>query len=184
MGNTQEEFNPWVSILFEPRRTIQEIIDTDPGQSYWLVVSLAGIMAVLSAWDVVSDSVDFKTMVVIAIVFGPFFGAFANEVVASATHWAGGWIDGKSSKIEMRAACAWASMPYIYFSFPRNILEMMLFKLGSLEILIDFWAIFIFLSCLSQVQGFSPLKAVGNMLLSLIPLAAVASLIYVGLEIL
>ena len=186
---TTAELNPWVSIWTQPRATIQQIVDSDPGQS---VLILAGISGFVSTLDSVRDTglgdgIPWFYIVLICALIGSLLGIAGLYVFSFLLHWTGKWLDGRASQPFIRAAGAWAQVPIIWglflwvplialfgqdlfrsgsFGLESNPFFPYLFPIVSTGIVLGVWSLVLSLHCLAQVQGFSVWKALGNNVLA------------------
>ncbi len=194
--------NYFFTIWYKPRQTIQKIIDSNPRHLVWLLAALYGITCTIDpsmAEDMV-DAYDLSTILIFAVLLGPFFGFLVLELNTILTYWVGKWIGGKASKVNIRAVYAWTFIPLILVSFiyiseiillgdaayssDKNIIKTNVklrysyIGLELLEGILNIWYFFIVAKCVSQVQEFSLLKAIGNLFLMAIPIVVVFGFIY------
>jgi len=191
MSNINDEkSNPWTSIWFKPRKTIQQIVDTNPEQMVLMLAGLSGISQVLSRASMrnAGDTVGLSTILSLAIILGPIGGIISLYISSALLKWTGKWIGGRATVVKIRAANAWASLPSVValiFWFPqlavfgREIfmsstptldatpaLAFVLLICGVSFMILGVWQIIIGLNCLAQVQEFSVWKALGNIILA------------------
>ena len=185
---TTAELNPWFSIWTQPRATIQQIVDSDPGQS---VLILAGISGFASTLDSVRDTglgdgIPWFYIVLICALIGSLLGIVGLYVFSFLLHWTGKWLDGRASQPLIRAAGAWAQVPIIWglllwvplialfgqdlfrsgsFGLESNPFSPYLPPILATLLVLEVWSFVLSLHCLAQVQGFSVWKALGNYVL-------------------
>ncbi len=205
MENNSKALNPWLSIWFKPRSTIQQIIDTNPKYLVFVLMSLSGFSQVLDRASVknMGDKYDWPMIVLIAAVVGPVVGIFSLYAFGWLVRWTGKWIKGKSSPVNIRAAIAWSSVPTIWvlilwvpeiLLFGQELftaetpaieaspyLSMSYLGFAVVGFVAGIWAFVIFLKCLGQVQGFSAWKALGNTILALLVIIAPFAVLFIAL---
>ena len=110
---------PFFTIWTEPRATIRRIVDTDPTR---YVVALAAIGPAINAlagqWSKAMDStanlsVLWPLWVAFNVAFQAVLGVVFLYIGAVILTWSGGLLGGVASRVEMRAATAWAQIPGI-----------------------------------------------------------------------
>jgi len=169
--------NPWLAIWTRPRETIQQRIDHDPEAWVLALAAIAGIGKLLNnaSSESLGDHLDLLTIFVIAVIGGSLAGIFGLYVGGALLRWTGRWIGGLATQLEIRAAIAWSSVPFIY-SMLLWIPELALF--GK--------ELFTEATPRIQVQGFSAWCALGNSVLAglliVIPIAVVVFGVMLWLE--
>lgn len=187
---TGTTLNPWFSIWTRPRATIQQIVDTHPTRLVLLLAAVAGFSQFLdrAVMRNLGDRMEWPMILAIAAVAGPVLGIVGLYIGGALLRWTGGWLGGRASMEQVRAAIAWSSVPLIWAlplwipelalfgqdlftkATPRldanPLLAVVLIGFGLVELIIGIWAIVVFLKCLGQVQGFSAWRALGNALLA------------------
>lgn len=178
---------PWKDIWFQPRRTIQDIIDTDPRYD---VLPLAALVGISNALDRASlknagDTLDLAVIIGICVVGGAVSGLITLFLFGWLLEASGRWLGGRGSQLNLRAAMAWGSLPVIC-TLPLWIPQIVLYgkeifsqeapRIGGdpvpftilllVELVLAVWGVVLVLKCIGQVQGFSAWRALGNLLLA------------------
>jgi hypothetical protein len=202
-NTTQQMLNPWVSIWTRPRATIQQIVDVNPQRYIWALAAVSGVADALNQASERSagDELGLPLILLIVVAAGSIGGIVSLYLFGALFRWTGGWMGGKASAENLRAAIAWSSVPVIcslvlwipsfaifgqelFTTETPNIdvnpsLLFVLFGYGAIEMIIGVWAFVVLLKCIGQVQGFSAWKALGNTLLvGLIVMIPIALIIY------
>ncbi|MDF3123514.1 YIP1 family protein [Rheinheimera sp. 1928-s] len=179
--------NLWTNIWFQPRQTIQEIIDTN---AQYAVIPLAMLYGI---WDVLTkasnkemgDKYELSAILFGATVSGIICGLITLYVLGWLLKISGSWLGGKATAEHLRAAFAWGVIPAIC-TLPLCFVEIALygneifssetpaisanpipfFVLLAIQFLLACWASVLMFMCIAQVQGFSFWKAIGNFLLA------------------
>ncbi len=202
-NTTQQMLNPWVSIWTRPRATIQQIVDVNPQRYIWVLAAVSGVADALNQASERSagDELGLPLILLIVVAAGSIGGIVSLYLFGALFRWTGGWMGGKASAENLRAAIAWSSVPVIcslvlwipsFAIFGQELsttetpnidvnpsLLFVLFGYGAIEMIIGVWAFVVLLKCIGQVQGFSAWKALGNTLLvGLIVMIPIALIIY------
>ena len=193
--------NPWFSMWLHPRRTIRQIVDTNPEQLVLLLAAVGGIVQALANAESKStgDKESLMSILLISLILGPIGGIVGLWVGGSLLHWTGGWIGGQAGSRRIRTALAWSQVPSIWslllwipaillfgaelFTKATPVIDAsallsgLYFGFSFCSVVIGVWSFVVFLHSLGEVQGFSAWKALGNTMLAvlaiLIPLFAI-----------
>ena len=181
--------SPWISMWIQPRRTIRQIVDTDPERHVLLLAAIAGIGEVLNKASTKStgDHLPLTAILLLAGIVGPIGGVISLYIGGALLRWTGGWIGGRAEAREIRSAIAWAGVLAIWtmilwvpelLLFGKEmftietptidasaVLTTLFWLLAGIEAILGMWTLVVFLKCLGEVQGFSAWKALGNCLL-------------------
>jgi hypothetical protein len=180
--------NPWTSMWLQPRATIRQIVTEDPEEGVLVLALLSSIPSVLGQIFEWSSGDDLPTLVrraltialLVLITVGCLF------LGARLLRWTGSWFGGTANLKELRAAIAWSSVPALW-ALPLVALNMATehldlfaaappsagvslslsrFSMGltAVQVGIGLWGMVVFLLALSEVQGFSVSRALGNAL--------------------
>ena len=172
---------PWLTILFQPRKTIRAIVDSDENRYVILLVILFGIAYGLgnavnrSYGDVMSG----PAALIFAAIAGPV-GALIGWLVGGAFfRWTGSWFGGVATTEEVRTAMAWSGVPTIA-TLPIWLVMLMYYGLelfysadtpqidrhpsllligGILITIFTIWWYFLFWKCFAEVQRLSLIKS-------------------------
>lgn len=174
---------PFLTILYQPRSTIHAIVDSNPKKYVLLLASLTGIAQALNLVPQnfpQSLNSDFDILVTILIILiggamlgiaGCYIGSFFSRRVSNL-------LGGVSTSESVRAAFVWSSMPIILFLsfwmikiaiygsaiFNKNSATIIqnpipYITISLIELIFEFWAIFLFWKCLAEVNRFSIWKS-------------------------
>ena len=193
--------NPWFSMWLHPRRTIRQIVETNPDRLVLLLAAVGGIVEALinASSDSKGDHLSLQAILLTALIGGPLMGVIGLWLGGALLRWTGGWIGGQADSRRIRATLAWANVPLVWslllwipalllfgaelFATATPILDAStmlsgLYMVFSFGIgIVSIWAFVVFLHALGEVQGFSAWKALGNSILAglvvLVPLLAI-----------
>lgn len=197
----QQTLNPWLAIWTRPRATIRQQVERDPEAWVLALVAFAGVGQLLSDASARSygDRLDLPTLLFMALLAGPLIGILGAYVGGSLLCWSGRLLGGSAHPVEIRAAIAWSSVPYVasmvlwvpeLLLFGEELftnatprldadpgLQALLFAFVAVEMLAALWTFVVFLKCLGQVQAFSAWRALLNLLLPGVLIAVTIGLV-------
>jgi hypothetical protein len=185
-----DHLNPWFSIWTQPRNTIQQVVDEDPQRMVLLLIILPTLLQSCTAFIINilrGSSFSLFSLFVMVVIYS-IFSIIVLYFNSAVTRWTGTWFGGQASSENIRAAIAWSMVPAI-FMFALMLLGVALFGLISLsgnqtaggatnmpswgetvflafQVVAVIWSFALYVGMLSQVQGFSTWKALGNALVS------------------
>jgi hypothetical protein len=179
-------------MLYSPRRTIHQIVKTNPKQYLTLVASLGGIYTLLNqlSSSEAGDHLILPLILIIAFIGGPLLGIVQNNLLGRLLHWVGSRLDGKGSVDSVRAAYAWSFIPSIWVLvlwlpaiaifklqlFSRSIPSFetdALLSLGYIafffvELIAGTWSLILFVANISEVEKLPILRSVAAIFLGLL----------------
>lgn len=183
-GTLAPAASPWLTIWFQPRRTMRHIVDAEAPPRWWPVVALAVLVqsASLLQFDFdggvnVGASVMPVAIGALQLVFGVLIGPFLLAFI-------GGWFGGEADPGEIRHAVAWSYMPYsvatlaalpVAFAYsgsladPASEVPLALLPLLLLPLAGACWSLVTQVVTLAEVQRFSVLRALASLLVLAIP---------------
>ena len=185
--------NPWFYILIKTRSTIQLIVDIEPKMLVILLSMVGGIVYMFSnlngnkSWLILEPCLSATVIVtIIGMVLGIIWLFLYSHIVKIT----GKILGGESSAENIRTAIAWSNIPIIlvlllwifkifYYGYEIFIIEdILLLEMKSqfnllrwVNLVIDLlylWSVLLFVICLSEVQNFSIIKSIANLILSMI----------------
>lgn len=186
--------NPWRSIWIRPRETVRYLVQRGPGPMVLVLAALGGISQFLDRASIAAmgDTYTTSFIVLLAILLGPALGIIGLYIGGWLFAWTGRWIGGQGSAPDVRIALAWATVPVVFgllvwmFNLAviggdlfttympgveaRPILAIVMMFTGLITIALGIWSLVIMLHGIAEVHGFSAWKALGTVLLGLVPL--------------
>lgn len=182
--------NPWFSMWTQPRRTMRQVLESDPERLVLVLAAIAGVSRALDRASLKSlgDHLPLVAVLGLSIIGGALFGMLLLYLFGFLLRWTGRWFGANGSAPHVRAAIAWPNVitcwalllwvPQLLL-FGKDLfttetpridanLGMTLLLLGFVlvELVVAVWFIVAFLKCLAEVQGFSAWKALGNVLVA------------------
>lgn len=178
--------NPWISIWHEPRATVERILARDPKYCVLLLASLSGVAQTLdgAVERSLGDDLAWPYIVLSAAIAGPITGLLALFLGSWLLRLTGRWLGGRGDALRIRTAIAWGNAPVVWglllwiplllvfgqeffatetpLMDSRPVLYALYLGFAVVDFVIAIWALFAFLHCLGQVQGFSAWRALGN----------------------
>lgn len=192
LGESMEKGNPWRSIWFNPRSTIRNIVHENPNRSLWLLAFVLGLTSLFNGFQSfpIALRVGLIPMFAIALLLAALWGYLIFAVWSWAVLLTGKLFKGKATFMAARAAYAWSCVPLlgnvclwlvlvsffgsILFFGPQPNLVLsgstvtLLFFLLIGKVVLSIWSIVIYLQALAEVQSYSVLRAIGNVILAAI----------------
>ena len=199
---TMSEHNPWLSIWTQPRATIRKIITVNPKRSLWLLAAIYGFSSLLNSFQsaTLGTQMGMLPIFLIALILSPIWGFIVFGVWSWVVSWTGKWLKGRGDFQEVRAAYAWSCVPLtingllwivmilifghvLFLNFPEghalnNGQATALFLILIAKVVLAIWSLVIYLNALAEVQQFSVLRAIGNVILSGIIIGVVLGILW------
>lgn len=187
--------NPWFSMWLHPRRTIRQIVETDPERLVLLLAAIGGIVQgfVNAESKSSGDKMSPTSVLLVSLIVGPLMGVIGLWLSGLLLRWTGGWLGGQADARRVRTAVAWSNVPMVWslllwipaillfgaelFTKATPIIEAssllsalhLVFSIGTA--VIGVWSFVVFLHSLGEAQGFSAWKALLNSLLAMLVVA-------------
>jgi len=176
--------SPWL-LLFRPKEAAS-VVAGNPKRGLWMLAWLYGFLSLLSIFQEAVALPPFGLLGILTISFllGPLWGMLQFWIVSLLTFWTGKLLQGKATFLQIRAAFAWSFIPMIFNlflwvvllfffgialfqKFPQSYLlqpwELALFYLILLaRVASIIWFLIIFIHALAEVQQFSVVRSVLN----------------------
>ncbi len=194
--------NPWLEIWTQPKATIRQIAATNPNRSLWILAAIYGFPSLLSSFQSLYLGYSFGPIVLffMALILSPLWGYVALSISSWIILWVGKLFKGRGNFQEIRAAYAWSCVPLIVscalwialmflfggrlFVSPldtaafTNAEGVVLFSILMIKVVFAVWSLVIYLNALAEVQSFSVIRAIGNVLVSALLLIIVSGVVY------
>lgn len=188
----------WVN----PRQTIRSIVADNPKRSLWILAAIYGFSSLLNTFQSMAFGgvISPVAIVVIALIFGPFWGYALFAGWSWLTTLIGKWLKGEGDFSSVRAAYAWSCVPLsvnaviwlllvtlmggqIFQNFVDSHLMsqsqiVLLFVLLTAKMGFVIWAIVLYLNALAEVQKFSILRAIFNVIIAGVIATVVLAVLY------
>lgn len=184
--------NPWRSIWCNPRATIRRIVEENPNRSLWILAFICGFTSLFNGFQSfpIAIQIGLIPMFVLTVILSAFWGYVIFAVWSWAILVTGKIFKGQAKFKEARAAYAWSCVPLlvnlciwlVLFVLFGSILFLgpqthpalsgatvtFLFVLLIGKVVFSIWSIVIYLQALAEVQSYSVLRAIGNVILAAI----------------
>ncbi len=114
-----KSLNPWWRIWVQPRKTIREIIDTDPKQNFLALVLFYGFIRMIAAAvsGSLGDTFTPQEIAILILIGGPLAGYISIYLTAWLLEMIGKMLGGQATGEHLRSLLAWASIPMSVMSF-------------------------------------------------------------------
>jgi hypothetical protein len=193
-------WSAWFTIWTSPRSTIQQIVQKNPNHRLWWLATIYGFASLCGAMQSISMGSFYGPIPIflIALILAPIWGYVIFAIWSFVVMWTGKLFKGSGQFKEIRAAYAWSCVPMIVSDAVWVILlvlfgsslfvsppvehtllgwpALVLLSLLLLKVVCAIWSLIVYLNALAQVQGFSILRAIGNIIVG-----AIAFLIALGI---
>ena len=177
-----QPLNPWFSIWTQPRKTIRQQLDKEPGGFTELLAMTGGIAMALTN-GIQASNVNFNALVTSAVLGGSLFGILQLSLASALIRFTGKWLGGTGKYSEIRTALAWSNVPNtwslilwipVLFLYEGKFLGGIFRPISSGSItvfiviiaVITIWTFFIQVKCIAEAQRFSAWRAAVNMILA------------------
>ena len=182
--------NPWLAMWVRPKATIRTIVDTNPRRSLWALAFVYGFTSIFNAFQSLPVLLQFGLlpMLLIAILLAPFWGYAFFSIFSYVVFWIGKVFKGQATFETTRAAYAWSAVPligniplwliliffysdFIFFGVQDQVVipgpaVLLLFIILIGKLVFAIWSIVLYLQALAEVQQYSILRAIGNVILA------------------
>lgn len=194
----EENFNPWLSIWTQPRATIRRIVEENPNRSLWLLAAIYGFVSLINNAQTLAlgQSIHIGIISFLVVILAPFWGYAFFSIWSAIVCLVGKLFKGQASFAKIRAAYAWSCVPFIFNlilwvaliiifgqklfmlnTISEQISEpLMLFMFFVLvaRLVLAVWSLVIYFNALAEVQQYSVLKAILNVVISALLMAVIS----------
>ncbi len=194
--------NPWLSIWTHPRATIAQIVAENPNRSLWWLAAIYGFCSLMNMFQSMALGTALGTVgiLILAIILSPFWGWINFTIWSWFVTWTGKWLKGQGHFRSIRCAYAWSCVPILlniplwllmvvlfghqlFLNFPNahllpNSQLMLLFAILVVKVVVAIWSLVIYLNALAEVQKYSILRAILNVVIAGVILGAVLFVIW------
>lgn len=201
----QNPQNPWLEIWTEPRATIAQVVAENPKRSLWTLAWIYGFCSLMNLFQSIELGAVMGTagILIVGALLAPFWGYLSLSVWSAFVALVGKWLKGQGTFQTVRAAYAWSSVPLLVnvplwllmaFLFGHQLFlsqphaevlpyakVMVLFAILIAKVILAIWSLVIYINALSEVQKFSVLRAIVNLVLAGVVLIVLFSLVWAGL---
>ena len=174
--------NPWASMWTSPRSTIRTIVNVNPRYGVFFLASIYALQTYLffaSYWSV-GLSFPFYSILLVGIVLSPLIGWVWLYFSAWILHFTGQWLGGSAPMSHLRTAVAWSKIPSSVSLLMWLILMIagadMVFVNGVsgpsslfinfIAFILGIWTVVLLILSVREVQGFSLLRTLANVVLA------------------
>lgn len=200
--NNMENFNPWLSIWRSPRATIARIVAENPNRSLWLLAFIYGFASMMNTCQSVAlgNAMSPLAILILSALIAPFYGYISFSVWSWFVSWVGKWFKGQGNFKQVRAAYAWSVVPIslniplwllmvilfghqLFMNFPdapllSNAQVTLLFAILIVKVVLAIWSLVIYINGLAEVQQYSILRALLNVVVAGIILSIILCVLW------
>lgn len=198
----EPSFNPWLSIWTKPRATIRRIVEENPNRSLWLLAFIYGLDSLISNAHALTLGQIIPPFILfpIIVILSPIWGYAFFSILSAAVLFIGKLFGGIATFRAVRAAFAWSCVPFAVslvllfatvFIFGQKLfmpnpvnqalsdkLTFLMFFILIAQVVLPIWSLIIYLKGLAEVQGYSVLKAIFNVILASIVMLFVGWIVW------
>ncbi len=193
--------SPWLTIWIHPRNTIRRIVAENPNKNLWLLAIVYGFSSLLGTFQSFSLGSHFSVVAIVlaALIFAIVWGYIIFSIWGWLITWTGKILKGAGDFRDIRASFAWSNVPmvvtdivwivtlitfgakvFISPGFDNQMLNgasyaILVFSL--IRVVMSIWSLVICVSALAEVQRFSVIRAIGNLILAGILIAIIAGIV-------
>ncbi len=189
--------NPWLTMWVSPRKTIREVVTYNPDHRLWILSFIFGVGSLLGISQSYSmGHIGHLSMIILlSVILAPIWGYIMFSVGSFFVSFTGKWIGGHGNYKQIRSSMAWSNVPMIvnvicwfllitifgsdlFKDFPGGYLLSggefwLLFSLLIIQLTVGIWSIILYIISLSEVQMFSIIKSIVNLIIAFIFIAIV-----------
>ena len=194
-------FNPWISIWTSPRSTIARIVQENPNRGLWWLCAIYGFSGLLNFFQsmMLGDRLGIGAIFLLALVFSVLWGYVSFSIWSFVVWITGKMLKGRAEYKVVRSAFAWSCVPFVInvilwvilafmfgqllfmnttggYAFTQGQVAFLFFMIIA-RIAVGIWSLVIYINALAEVQQYSILRAIGNVVLAAILLGVVFWLI-------
>jgi hypothetical protein len=186
----ETSFNPWLEIWIRPRATIRRIVQENPSRSLWLLSAIYGFGSLLNNAQTLALGQKFTPLAIFlfAAILSPLWGYVFLSIWSAVVYWVGKCFKGSGTFQTVRTAYVWSCVPFIVnviswialtFLFGAHLfmlnsgnrelsenLVFFLFVILIVRLCMAIWSLVIYLNALAEVQNYSVLKAIFNVIVA------------------
>ena len=194
-----QERSPWISIWTSPKQTIRRVVLENPKKGLlWLSAfyGFSWLLGTFQAYGLPAD-VDVFALTLLAIILAPFWGYVVFSFWSCVVLFTGKLFKGVGDFQSVRAAFAWANVPlainmgiwivliFVYgqtlFLVPAPSYDatfsIILLCLLLVKVTMSVWSFVLYLNTLAEVQNYSILRSIGNILVAAIVAVFILSIL-------
>ena len=197
-----QNFSPWLEIWIRPRATIRRIVNEKPNRSIWVLATIYGFGSLMKNVQslALGQSLTLFAIFLIVLLLASVWGYVFFSAWSGVVYWVGKLFKGKGTFQSVRAAYAWSCVPLVInipmwilltgfigkslfeASFGSNDVSglwfFLLFSALIIRLVMAVWSLVIYFNALAEVQNYSVLKSILNVVASGAALFAVAWLLW------
>ncbi|MBU6383688.1 MAG: YIP1 family protein [Verrucomicrobia bacterium] len=185
-----EQRNPWLTIWTSPRMTIARVVAENPNRSLWWLAAIYGFCSILNFFQSMAAGHSMGTMgiLILSVILAPFYGYLSFAIWSWFVLFTGKWFKGQGTFKTIRASYAWSCVP-ILINVPLWLLMVilfghqlftnfpdahtlptgqmtLLFVILIVKVVVAIWSLVIFLNALAEVQNYSIVRSIFNVIVA------------------
>lgn len=175
--NHQKQVYAWGPLWTKPRKTIRELIDSDPHKNvFWLALCNGVLTGIYWVQSLILSHPNMHLALIysLCIIVGAGYGVGMLYLVSWIYKFCGKWLGGTGTYTEVKCAVGWSYYPFIvaglialfsYYLVPTPWLQGA-FALASTTAFV--WGLVILFKVIAEAHHFGAWRAVGSVVIALI----------------
>ena len=188
----QKSYHPLISMLVKPKETIRKIITKNPNKMLFLLSFVYGLSMLISFSQSMALGLNLNVFIILlgCLILAPVWGYLVFSFSSILIYFTGKWLKGEGNFNQIRAAIAWSNVPMfgslslwiililvfgntLFTAFPPEIglsgaITVFLFLVSLFQLIFSIWILVLYINALAEVQKFSILKAIFNIILAVL----------------
>lgn len=184
--------NPWLSIWTSPKETIASVVAENPNRSLWALAFIYGFSSLMNLCQsmVLGKMLGVWGILLLTVIFAVIYGYISFSIWSWFVLWVGKLFKGQGTFKTVRASYAWSCVPLIlniplwllmvgvfghqlFLNLPEahalgGGLVFILFLVLIAKVILAIWSLVIYINALAEVQKFSILRSIGNIIVAAI----------------
>lgn len=174
--------NPWLSMWSQPKSTVRALVHSNAGYGVFYLASIFALQSFFfyANWWSLGLNTHFYTILLAGLILSPLIGFIWIYYLGYIFYFTGKWLGGSAPVSHLRTAIAWSKIPssisllmWIFLVLSSPTLVFIQDAGGPSSIFINFitlilsiWSLVLLIQGISELQEFSTLRSISNVLLS------------------
>jgi hypothetical protein len=188
--------NPWMNMWAQPRVTIRTIVTSRPSYGVLRLATIYALQNLLFSanyWSL-GFQFPFTAILLVSILLAPIAGIIWVYFAGWIFSFTGSWLGGRAPMSHLRAALAWSKLPscislLMWFilivskaesAFIQDVNGPSLIFGDLILTILGIWSLVLLVQSIREIQGFSILRTIGNILLAALVSSVLSLLVFLA----